>query len=231
MRYFVDNFEKVYNKENPFGFFPAWNYYPKTGTHVGTDFRVVIGTPIFAPVDGELFKASVSGAKGNVGIYIFDYKGVTWGLELCHLRELPKLGIYKEGEVIAYSGNTGSATTGAHLHAVLHRDAQVTAHYELLQSRAAFLQLEKDGAIVDCLRWFCDNIKKEAVDVVDVVEVVDTPTPTPDSTPTPNPTPTPDPTPVQPTPAPQKDNKSTKNLFSKVIDFVKALISRLRGKA
>src|SRR5213596_1521514 len=66
-----------------------------TGTHVGTDFMVSIGTPIFAPVDGEMFKAEFNQYKGNVGIYIFEHKGVTWGLELCHLRELPPLGKHK----------------------------------------------------------------------------------------------------------------------------------------
>lgn len=153
------NFKQVYNPTNPFGAFPEWEYYPKTGTHIGTDFKVAIGTPIFAPCDGEMFKTEVSAVKGNFGIFIFDYEGVTWGLELCHLRELPIKGIYKEGDIIAHSGNTGSATTGAHLHAVLHLGAKVTQHYKELQSHEDFLRLEKAGEIVDCYKWFCDKIK------------------------------------------------------------------------
>jgi len=157
MRFFIDNFEKVYNKTNPFGYFPLWKFYPKTGTHVGTDFMIPIGTPIFAPIGGEMFKAEFNQYKGNTGVFIFDYKDVTWGLELCHLRELPPLGKHEEGEVIAYSGNTGGTTTGPHLHAVLHKDARVTKHYQELQSREAFLHLYGAGALVDCLEWFKVN--------------------------------------------------------------------------
>lgn len=159
MRYFLQDFEKSYNKTNPFGQFPLWQYYPKTGTHIGTDFVVPIGTPILAPKDGEMFKTEVSVPKGNVGIYVFDHMGTTWGLELCHLKELPKLGKYREGDVIAYSGNTGAATTGAHLHAVMHLNATVTRNYQALQNREAFLRLQKEGTIVDCWRWFCSNVK------------------------------------------------------------------------
>jgi len=158
MRYFLSNFETAYNKDWSFGAFPAWEYYPKTGTHIGTDFKVPIGTPVFAPCDGEMYKTEVSKPKGNVGIFIFEHKGITWGLELCHLKELPQKRSYKEGDVIARSGNTGSATTGAHLHAVLHLNAMVTKNYRALKTREDFLQLEKEGAIVDCYKWFRANI-------------------------------------------------------------------------
>lgn len=161
MRYFLKNFRKVHNADNPFGFFPEWEFYPKTGTHIGTDFKVPVGTPVFAPVDGEMFKIEVNHYKGNVGIYVFEHQSVTWGLELCHLREVPQKGVYKKGDAIAYSGNTGASTTGAHLHAVLHRDATVTKNYQELQSREDFLRLEKEGAIVDCFQWFCSKMKRK----------------------------------------------------------------------
>lgn len=161
MRYFLKDFKKTYNKNNPFGSFPEWKYYPKTGTHVGTDFVVAQGTPLFAPTRGEMLKVEFNKYKGNVGVFIFEHQGITWGLELCHLKELPKLGKYEEGDVVAYSGNTGAATTGAHLHTVLHRDAAVTKHYKELQSRNDFLRLQKDGAIVDCWEWFPANISED----------------------------------------------------------------------
>lgn len=107
-----------------------------------------------------MFKTEVSGPKGNVGIFIFDHKGTTWGLELCHLRELPEKKLYREGDIIAYSGNTGAATTGAHLHAVLHRDAAVSKHYQLLLTREVFLKLEAEGAILDCYAWFCEAVEE-----------------------------------------------------------------------
>lgn len=161
MRYFIESFEEKHNSENPFGFFPDWEHYRKTGTHIGTDFKVVIGTPVVAPADGEMLKTEFNQYKGNVGVYVFQHKEITWGLELCHLRELPQKRIYKEGDIIAYSGNTGGATTGAHLHAVLHRDAAVTKNYQELQSREDFLRLEKEGAIVDCLVWFCKSVAEK----------------------------------------------------------------------
>jgi len=162
MRYFLERFEETYDsEENPFGFFPDWKHYEKTGTHIGADFRVVIGTPVFAPATGEMFKTLNNRYKGNVGIYIFEHGGITWGLELCHLKELPKKGQYEEGEIIAYSGNTGGKTTGPHVHAVLHLNAWVTKNYGELQSREDFLRLEKDGRIVNCYEWFCSNVKKE----------------------------------------------------------------------
>ena len=162
MRHFLEDFEKVHNKEWLFGAFPAWEYYPSTGTHIGTDFKVAIGTPIFAPSDGETVKTEYNQYKGNVGVFIFKHEGVEWGLELCHLKEQPKKGKYKEGEIIAYSGNTGGTTTGVHLHAVLHRHATVTKHYRELQSRKDFLRLQEEGAIVDCFAWFRANIQKKS---------------------------------------------------------------------
>lgn len=168
MRYFLDNFENVHNKEWPFGQYPAYQYYASTGTHIGTDFRVPIGTPIFAPVNGEMFKTEFNHYKGNVGIFIFTHKGIEWGLELCHLRELPQKGQFKEGDIIAYSGMTGEKVDGAHLHAVLHRDAAISKHYQQLTNREQFLRLEKEGAVVDCFKWFCSGIEQKMEDVPNI---------------------------------------------------------------
>lgn len=165
MRYFLENFEAVYNKDWPFGYFPAWEWYASTGTHIGTDFKVSVSTPVFAPVDGELFKTEFNRYKGNVGIFIFKHKDIEWGLELCHLREQPQKGLYKEGDIIAYSGMTGEKVDGAHLHAVLHRDAAVSKHYQLLKSREEFLRLEKEGMIADCFQWFCSALQEGAMEV------------------------------------------------------------------
>ena len=164
MRYFLEKFEETYDsKENPFGSFPDYENYERTGTHIGADFRVVVGTPIFAPATGEMFKTKDDGHKGKVGIYIFEHKGITWGLELCHLNELPKKGKYEEGKIIAYSGNSGAKTTGPHVHAVLHLNAWVTKNYGELyvERREGFLRLEKEGRIVNCYEWFCANVNEE----------------------------------------------------------------------
>jgi hypothetical protein len=105
-----------------------------------------------------MFKAVFNQARGNTGIYVFEYEGVEWGAEFCHLREIPKLGKYKQKEVIAFTGNTGSATTGPHLHVTLHRDAMVTANYAKLKSEADFIDLWVRGKIVDPFLWFSQRV-------------------------------------------------------------------------
>lgn len=146
----------TYNKSNPFGAIDPI-LYPATHHHIGSDFAVPVGTAIIAPEDGEMFKAVFNAARGNTGIYIFHH-GTDWGLELCHLRELPKLGIFKRGDIIAYSGNTGTATTAPHLHAVMHKNATVTKDYADLVSEAAFLAMRDSGQLVDTFKWFTEHM-------------------------------------------------------------------------
>jgi murein DD-endopeptidase MepM/ murein hydrolase activator NlpD len=150
MKPFVDF--STYNGSNPFGAVDP-KFYPATKHHIGSDFKVPIGTPIVAPEDGEMFKAIFNSARGNTGIYVFRH-GAEWGVEFCHLRELPPLKTYKRGEVIAYSGNTGSATTAPHLHVTLHKDAMVSKNYAELTSEGNYLRLCKEGRIVDPYAWF-----------------------------------------------------------------------------
>lgn len=151
MKPFIDF--KTYNSTNPMGQYNP-EFYPKTKHHLGSDFKVPLGTPIKAPCDGVMVKAVFNSARGNTGIFVFTYEGTEWGLELCHLKQLPSLGIRKQGEDIASTGNTGSATTGAHLHVTLHKDAMVTKNYTLLTSEAAFIKLWVEGKIVDPFLWF-----------------------------------------------------------------------------
>lgn len=144
---------KTYNATNPFGQYDK-TYYPLTGHHIGSDFKVPQGTPITAPCDGDVIKAISTPARGNTAVFDFVWEGEEWGLELCHLKLLPKLGKFKTGDIIAISGNTGSATTGAHLHAVMHRDAMVTKNYTELISEEAYLKLWREGRIADTYYWF-----------------------------------------------------------------------------
>mgnify|MGYP001606328593 CR=1 FL=1 len=147
----------TYNSQNPFGQFDG-KYYPATKHHIGSDFKVPVGTPIKAPADGGMLKAAFNSARGNTGIFVFTCEGIEWGIEFCHLKQKPPLGTYKQGETIAFTGNTGSATTGAHLHVTLHKDAMVTKNYSLLTSEAAFVQLWRDGRIADPYLWFWQKI-------------------------------------------------------------------------
>lgn len=151
MRYPVD--PNTYNPSNPFGQTDP-TYYPATHHHIGSDFKVPIGTPIVAPCDGSVLKVVFNAARGNTAIFDFTVKGQEWGMELCHLRELPPVGYFKEGQVIAYSGNTGSASTGAHVHVVLHKDCLVTKNYQDLISEEAFVQMWREGRLTDPYLYF-----------------------------------------------------------------------------
>lgn len=167
MRYPLDNFKGVYNSNNPFGYSSEEmkKYYVSTWSHIGCDLAVPSGTPVYAPCDGEMFKVEVSAPKGNVGIFLFSFDGTEYAFEICHLRELPKLGKYREGDIIARTGNTGSATTGAHLHCVIHRDGKVTANYQELLAgakgkagRDRFLRMVAEGKLIDPYEFFTSRV-------------------------------------------------------------------------
>lgn len=154
MKPFVDF--KTYNTTNPFGAVDPV-FYPATHHHIGSDFKVPVGTPILAPEDGEVLKVLFNAARGNTAVYEFHHGG-DWGIEFCHLKELPPLGKFKRGDVIAYSGNTGSATTAPHLHVTMHKDCLVTKHYIMLTSEQAYKDLVASGGIVDPYNWFLLHI-------------------------------------------------------------------------
>lgn len=146
----------TYNASNPFGAVDPV-FYPATHHHIGSDFVVPVGTAIYAPEDGQLLKSVFNAARGNTAIYDFQHGG-DWGIEFCHLRELPKTGAFKRGDLIAYSGFTGTATTAPHLHVTLHKNCLVTKDYELLVSEAAFLAMVASGQIVDPHDWFVKHL-------------------------------------------------------------------------
>jgi murein DD-endopeptidase MepM/ murein hydrolase activator NlpD len=95
-----------------------------TRMHAGVDFGAPIGTPIYAAGDGVISRASVMGGYGNVVDLDHD---TTWSTRYAHLsRFAPGLRAgdrVVQGQVIAYSGNTGRST-GPHLHYEVRRMGQ-----------------------------------------------------------------------------------------------------------
>jgi hypothetical protein len=81
--------------------------------HLGTDFVVPAWTPAFAPTDGEIINEMV-GTEGGRTIFYKDKWGKIW--RFMHLIKNQAKGKYKEGDTICWTGNTGTLTTGAHLH-------------------------------------------------------------------------------------------------------------------
>lgn len=106
----------------PFHISQKWGenpeYYSQLGMkgHNGVDFAVQIGTPIYACHDGTVQFSDIDSVR-SLTVSIDSTDGTLRTL-YCHLSESKvKVGqAVRRGELIALSGNTGSFTTGPHLH-------------------------------------------------------------------------------------------------------------------
>ena len=85
--------------------------YPNPG-HDAYDFACRVGTPIIAVHDGTL-RTRYDGRLGHQALLVSPegYESL-----YAHMERVNEPGEYLEGEVIGYCGNTGSWTTGPHLH-------------------------------------------------------------------------------------------------------------------
>jgi murein DD-endopeptidase MepM/ murein hydrolase activator NlpD len=88
--------------------------------HEGIDIAIPTGTPLVAMGDGKVTGVNRNPNGNAAGIYVIyemEISGVTYEVKYFHLDEcLVRVGEeIKEGELIAYSGNTGRST-GPHLH-------------------------------------------------------------------------------------------------------------------
>jgi murein DD-endopeptidase MepM/ murein hydrolase activator NlpD len=92
--------------------FRAWTFY---GTeHLGLDVVAPQGMPILAWQDLEIVHARVGKEGGNTAwIKCPNNKRL---FRIMHLQKPARIGKYKEGQVIAHVGNTGSLSRGAHVH-------------------------------------------------------------------------------------------------------------------
>ena len=90
---------------------------PLTGMiqfHEGIDIAAQIGTPVVAPADGVVIKADFEAGYGNVVELSHGYGLKTVFGHNSRLNVKPGQHV-KRGDIIAYTGNTGSST-GPHLH-------------------------------------------------------------------------------------------------------------------
>lgn len=86
----------------------------KISPHKGVDFKAAVGTPVYAPADGEV---TFAGYQRAAGYYIILHHANGYSTVYMHLSKIDvKKGdkIYV-GQIIAKTGNTGR-TTGPHLH-------------------------------------------------------------------------------------------------------------------
>lgn len=93
------------------------------GPHRGLDFKVPVGTPLRAVGNGTVVlvgQSKVLGHRLEIRCFVVkDGRRVTKVFSYDHLKEQPKLKVGDKvigGEVICLSGNSGSASSGPHLH-------------------------------------------------------------------------------------------------------------------
>lgn len=97
----------------------------KKGFHYGMDFAVAEGEEVVATADGVVVETTFDPAKGN---YVMIRHSDIFSTFYSHLKSVSvqagdRLG---KGQIIGYSGNTGTSTTGPHLHyEVLKEGARV----------------------------------------------------------------------------------------------------------
>lgn len=93
----------------------------RSGIHNGTDFGVPAGTPVRAPHDGEVYQVySYHQSMGNALYFKFELDGEVFFMRCLHLMRPPTKGVFKKGDVIGFTGNTGFST-GPHLHLEIAR--------------------------------------------------------------------------------------------------------------
>jgi murein DD-endopeptidase MepM/ murein hydrolase activator NlpD len=93
--------------------------------HSGLDFAMPEGTPIPALANGPIVLQQFSKVLGNVSVLrIMGKDGQIYFIGYCHLKaEGLEVGQkVREGDTIAFVGNTGSASSGAHLHMTVSKE-------------------------------------------------------------------------------------------------------------
>ena len=100
-----------------------------TDHHLGIDHIVPQGTPVYAPCDCEV-TVMVGEQGGNTlwAKYIDPEYGILI-MRCMHLKNLPTKGNFKQGDIIGYTGNTGKASTGAHLHTDISKNSVIITNF------------------------------------------------------------------------------------------------------
>ena len=95
--------------------------------HSGLDFAMPVGTPIPALANGTIVLSQESKVLGHVVVLcIMDKEKKLAYIGYCHLQKPgAEVGTkVKEGETVGFVGNTGSASSGPHLHMTISREVK-----------------------------------------------------------------------------------------------------------
>lgn len=105
LRTWGENVSYAYGEYNP-------SLYPTTQHHIGVDHASPLGTPIYAPADGEIVETGYTQYIGNYVVYKY---AADRYLVALHLAAQVPTGAYKAGDTIGVVGNTGKIL-GVHSH-------------------------------------------------------------------------------------------------------------------
>jgi len=128
--------------------------------HLGTDWKSNY-EPIYAPCDGRVSKV-IYGVQGGWWIYFeetqeaskYEAQKLIHRFSHCDGGKIKGTGEYKEGDIIGYSGNTGSATTGPHTHHDISRDyVDIYNINNFVDPEIYFNNLD----MTQIPKWFTDN--------------------------------------------------------------------------
>jgi len=112
-------FEKAEQKINTVLFAPVkgtiTDEFSESEKHFAVDIALPIGTPIKSIANGTIIFADWTPTNGNV-VIISHPEEITSVYKHCETITKTQGDLVRIGEVIATSGNTGTLTTGAHLH-------------------------------------------------------------------------------------------------------------------
>ncbi len=99
---------------NPINAIIGREYNPEKG-HLGIDYLTKVGTPVLAPANGTIIFSDYTAENGNVLIIQHENNYLSMFKHCGAILKSTRENVI-QGEVIALSGNTGTNTTGAHLH-------------------------------------------------------------------------------------------------------------------
>jgi murein DD-endopeptidase MepM/ murein hydrolase activator NlpD len=114
--------QKTYYFSKPADSFISRGFEPDRG-HMGIDFVVKIGTPVYAAANGYVVFADYTTKDGYMIILNHD-NGYITVYKHCSVLLKRAREIVLQGETIALSGNTGEITTGPHLHFEIWKDGE-----------------------------------------------------------------------------------------------------------
>lgn len=99
--------------------------------HLGTDYLVPVGTPVYAPHSCEIARAGNFLEGGKTIHAVFSVRGYGRVVaRFMHLSRYVARGKYGEGAIIGYTGNTGKLTKGSHLHLDISRGSVKTGDFK-----------------------------------------------------------------------------------------------------